>query len=178
MVSPEEVGLYAAAFRLIMPIHLMGRLARVAFFPQIIEIFKKEKIVNASGLFKISFLIAIVLLPVSLLVSFNSSQIIILCFGSEYSGSIPVLKYLAWIIPFGILSLPFGLAMQANHHEKKLILPSVLRSLCNVILNYFFIKEYGYIGAVYSTVGTYLWQMIFINFGYQYYVMKKAGNIK
>lgn len=74
--------------------------------------------------------------------------------------------------------LPFSLAAQANHHEAKLIFPNILRSISNVLLNYIFIRQYGLMGAVYSTVITYSWYHILVAFGYQYYLLKKAGQIR
>ncbi len=178
MVSAESVGIYSAASRLVMPLHLAGRMAKVALFPQFIEIYKKNKKIKTLELFKMSAMIAVLMIPVSLFISFFSDQIILSTFGDEYFGSAEILKYLCWIIPFGILGLPFTISMTANHHEKKLIIPNLLRSSSNVLLNFIFIKKYGYMGAVYSTVLTYFWYHIIINFGYQYYVLKKAGNIQ
>ncbi len=176
MTSSSEVGLYAAASKLIMPVHLIGKMAKVAFFPQFVETFTAKKQVKAIELFKISGIIGILILPVSILISTYSDQIILYTFGTDFSGSVDILRYLAWIIPFGLLPLPFVLAGTANHHEQKMLLPNILRSSCNVILNYVLIKKYGYMGAVYSTMGTYLWFQTFI-IGYLYYILKKAGNI-
>ena len=178
MVGVESVGFYAAANKLIMPVHMAGAMLKVALFPHFMELFKKQDKIKATQLFKMSGFISVCVLPVSCLISFFSKQIILLTFGAEFSGSIEVLRILSWVIPLGILGLPFTMAMQANHHEIKLILPNFLRSLSNVILNYFFILKYGYMGAVYSTVAVYFWYHIFVNFGYQYYVLKKAGNIQ
>ncbi|SDT86307.1 flippase [Desulfobacula phenolica] len=177
MVLSEGVGFYSAASRLIMPLHLLGRVTKVALFPQFMEIFKTQKTIKASHLFKISGLIAICMIPIALFISIFSEQIIFYTFGEDFLGSAEVLKYLSWMIPFGILALPFSVSMTANHHEKKMIMPNILRSASNVILNFILIKKYGYMGAVYSTVITYFWYHIIINFGYQYYVLKKAGNI-
>ena len=178
MVSPESVGLYAAASKLIWPLHLLGRMTKVAIFPQFIKTYKSGQQVAAKTLFKISGIIALCMLPIAFIISSFSDTIILLTFGEEFHGSAEVLKYLGWMIPFGIIGLPFATSMMANHHEKKLIIPSIMRSLSNVVLNYFLIKHYGYMGAVYSTVITYFWYHIFIGFGYQYYILKKQGNIE
>lgn len=177
MMPIESVGLYAAANKLIMPLHLIGRMIKVAFFPQFLKAFKAKQTVPVKSLFKISGAITFCMLPIAIMISIFSEQIILLTFGEEFFGSAEILKVLCWIIPFGILALPFTVSMQANHHEKKLIIPNILRSLSNVALNYIFIIKYGIMGAVYSTVITYFWYHILINFGYQYYILKKSGNI-
>jgi len=177
MVSAESVGLYAAGYKLIAPIQMLGRVVRVAFFPKFIESFKTGEQVKSTDLFKMSAILAVCLVPLSLSITIFAEEIILYTFGSQYSGSADVLKYLCWMFPFSIVTFPFVLSIQANHHEKKLILPNILRSISNVILNYIFIKKYGYMGAVYSTAITYFWYYLSINFGYQYYILKKAGNI-
>lgn len=141
MSTLENVGYYAAANKLIMPVHMAGAMVKVALFPHFMEIFKTKKYINATALFKISGIIAICVIPIAGMMSFFSEQIIFLTFGEAYSGSAEVLKVLGWVIPLGIIGLPFTLSIQANHHEKKMILPSILRSLSNVILNYVFIPN-------------------------------------
>ena len=177
MMAVESVGFYSAASKLIMPIHMAGRMVKVALFPHFMEIFKGQNKIHASQLFKVTGIIAICVIPVSGMISVFSEQIIFYTFGVEYSESANVLKILSWVIPLGIVGLPFTISMQANHHEKKMILPNVLRALSNVILNYFCIQKYGLMGAVYSTIIVYFWFHIIITFGYQYYVLKKENNI-
>ncbi len=177
MVSAESVGLYAAANKLVWPLQLLGRMTKMSIFPLFIKRFHSGQQVPGKTLFKISGLIVLIMFPIALFVSFFSKEIIFFTFGEEFYGASEILKYLCWMVSLGLAGLPFATSMMANHHEKKLIIPNIMRSLSNVILNYFFIKKYGYMGAVYSTVITYFWYHIFINFVYQYYVLKKAGNI-
>lgn len=178
MTSLADVGAYAAATKLTLPFQMLGRMAKVAFFPQFIDTFKAEKQIPASALFKITGMIAAVMIPPAVIISLYSRQIIQITFGSEFAASAPVLAVLCWMIPFSLIFLPFSVAVQANHHEAKLILPNILRSLSNVVLNFIFIRTYGLMGAVYSTIITYTWYHLLVAFGYQYYLLKKGGQIR
>jgi len=177
MTGQRDVGIYSAAFKMVAPVQLIGSMSRVAFFPIVVENFKK-RVISAGELIKYTFWLALILVPISAVISLFSKDIIGLLLGAKYLESAQVLEYLIWIEPLGIITTPFVLAMQANHHEKKLIIPNILRSLSNVILNFVLIKKFGLMGCVYSTLITYFWYYLFINFGYQYIVLKRSGNIK
>lgn len=177
MLSIENVGFYAAASKLIIPLHLFGRTIRTALFPHFVKHFKVHKSTTARKLFLCSLLIILCTVPISFFIALFSEQIIHYSFGDEFSASARILKYLCWLIPLGFVSIPFNISMQANHHEKKLIIPSILRALSNVILNFILIRKYGYMGVVYSTLITFAWYHAVVGFGYQYYILKKFKNI-
>jgi len=177
-VNQRAVGLYSAAYKLLLPVEMLSRQLSVSFFPLAVSRIKKEKSIKASELFKASFLIALVILPASAVVSILSKDIIKLLYGTRYAEANLVLRYLVWIIPLIFIAKPFTIAVQASQLEKKLILPNLLRAISNVVFNYVLVGKYGYMGIVYSTIITYSWCVLFINFGYQYYILKKAGFIR
>jgi len=177
MIGAKEVALYSVGYKFIKPLELLGQMGAIAFFPLVVEKFKNQKKISKKVLFKSTGFLALFIFPISILGFIFAEFLVLNLFGDKYYQSIEVLKILIWIIPLGIITWPFILSMQANHHEKKLIIPNILRSLCNVILNYIFIKKYGYIGVVYSTLIVYFWYFIFVNIGYQYFILKRSGNI-
>lgn len=107
MTSMADVGVYAAASKLIMPFHMLGRMSKVAFFPQFIDTFKAQKQVPARSLLKISGIIALVMFPPALVISMFSGQIIQVTFGSEFVQSASVLAVLCWMIPFSLIFYHF-----------------------------------------------------------------------
>ncbi len=176
LVTQESVGTYSAGYKLIQPMEMVGMMAAVSFFPLTVERFKQNKPVKAQKLFFASLVIAVILIPVSLLITFFSKDIISLLYGDEYQGAHLVLRYLCWVIPLGLVNWPFILSMQANHHEKAFIIPNIMRAITNVILNYFFILKYGMIGVVYSTIVVYVLFFTFINI-FMFYILKKHKNL-
>lgn len=177
MLTAQDVGIYSAAIKIILPLEMIGRIIRVALFPQFMGMFDTQNQVKLMDLIKVSIFIGICIFPISLLIWYFSETIILFTFGNEYGPAAQILKFLCWLIPLSIITTPFGLSMMACHQEKKLILPNLLRSFCNVLLNYIFINKWGIMGAVYSTAITYTWYYLFINFGYQSYVLKNRGDI-
>ncbi len=175
-LTSKDVGLYSVGYRLIRIGTMVWSMVSLAFFPIIVKKFKKGPL-PAKSLFQISFLIFIVVFPVCLMISIFSKQIILFLFGDKYLGADKILQVLVWVIPIANPTWPFVWAMKANYHEKKILYVAPLRSASNIILNYVLLKKFGIIGIAYSTIITYLWYMIFINFGYQYYILKRAGNI-
>lgn len=177
-LDQKSVGLYSAAYKLIQPIELLTGTLSVSFFPLAVARFKEKKVVKAKKLFISCFFIALIVFPMSLIVSLFSKSIMELLYGPAYSEAHLVLRYLVWIIPLLLIAKPFAIAIEANHHEKALIIPNILRAMSNVLLNYLLVGKYGYMGIVYSTIITYSWCIIFVNFGYQYFILKRAGNIE
>jgi len=177
-LDQKSVGLYSAAYKLIQPVELLTGTLSVSFFPLAVARFKEKKAMKAKKLFIYCFFIALIVFPVALIISLFSKDIMKLLYGSAYSEAHLVLRYLIWIIPLVLIAKPFAIAIEANHHEKALIIPNILRAVSNVLLNYLLVGKYGYMGIVYSTIITYSWCIIFVNFGYQYFVLKRAGNIE
>jgi O-antigen/teichoic acid export membrane protein len=176
-LDQRSVGIYSVGFKLIQPIEMFAMMASVAFFPMVVNRFKQNLPVKSQTLIYASIMLAILAIAISLLITLFAEKLILILFGTEYRESGLVLKYLCWVIPLTLITKPFVLSMQANHHERKIIFPNILRALSNITLNYFLILKYGMMGVVYSTILTYSWYFLIVNLGYQYFVLKRAGNI-
>jgi len=175
-LTSKDVGLYSIGFKLVSIGEMVWDMVSLSFFPIVVKKFKKGPI-PAMSLFQFSILIFVVAFPVCLMISIFSKQIILLLFGEQYLGADKILRILIWVIAIANPTWPFVWAMKANYHEKKVLYVVPLRSASNIILNYVLLKKFGIIGIAYSTIITYLWYQFLINFGYQYYVLKRAGNI-
>jgi O-antigen/teichoic acid export membrane protein len=172
-----SVGIYSAGYKLIQPMELIGQMAAISFFPLMVKRYKEREAVKIKSLLTASSVIFLMLAPISLFVTLFSEEIISVLYGATYVQSHLVLKYLCWMIPLSLVTLPLSISMQANIHEKRMIMPVILRALSNITLNYILLRKYGLMGVVYSTMITYSWYFLIVNFGYQFYILKKAGNI-
>jgi O-antigen/teichoic acid export membrane protein len=175
-LTSKDVGHYSIALKLVGAGGMVGSMLSLAFFPIVVKKFKQGPI-PAKKLYQASLLIFVIALPVCLWVSIFSKQIILLLFGEQYLGADRILRILVWVIALANPTWPFVWSMKANYHEKKVLYVVPLRSISNIVLNYILLQRFGIIGIAYSTIITHLWYMLFINFGYQLYILKKSGNI-
>ncbi|NPA76684.1 MAG: oligosaccharide flippase family protein [Candidatus Diapherotrites archaeon] len=80
--------------------------------------------------------------------------LILFFYGQSYTPSIPIFRILLFLIP---ASFVYSLSVQAiiskGGEWEQIVYPLVAGSL-NVILNYFFIQQFGTIGAAYATVAS------------------------
>lgn len=150
--TPEEVGLYAAAFRL-MNVLVMGLgLINVAVFPILSDygindmrkffILKKAYLILsllAGGLIVILFLLI-------------GDKLILFLFGESYRGAIRFFKILTIGLAILMCNGPFSQSLLAKGYEKDVLLQVIGSAILNVSLNLIFIPHYGGLAAATSYV--------------------------
>ena len=148
MCSAESVAVYSIAYSTGSVINLFTSAINSAFAPYQYKMIKAKEYYTLNKVANIVMIV--VALALCLIMLFGHE--IILIFGGE--------KYIeaeACVIPICI-GLFFNYLFQLfarvqEYYEKKLfvVIPSVLCAILNIVLNYFFIKIYGYIAASYTT---------------------------
>jgi len=143
-----EVGIYQSVFKLIMlPLvipdifinTLMPVLARL--HSENIEKWKKV------GYMMNKLLIAVVL-PMSVILYIYSEQIIYLIYGKQnYSSAIPILKVFAVILFVRFSLETYALMLTTSNRQVIRLRVVIFATILNLILNSFFIPEYGAFGA-------------------------------
>lgn len=151
-LGSEAVGVFSAAVRLSEAIYFIPTIICSSIFPALVAAKQRsnqEFNAKSALLFEIMTLLALcAAIPVALL----SSWIIKFTFGSEYAAASDVLQIHIWASVFVFL----GVAGSRWLITEKLAIQSMYRTLagacCNIGLNFYFIPEFGIVGAAYSTL--------------------------
>jgi O-antigen/teichoic acid export membrane protein len=100
------------------------------------------------------------MLPVIIPLYIFSDFVIAIIFGPQYMEASAILRvtiFFSMIIPF---NRQFGTVMDALKRPKINFYLLVVMAVINIVFNYFFLLEYGTIGAAYATLLSYI--IIFI----------------
>ena len=143
----RDIGLYAAAFRLVNPLSFFVSAVLISIYPLMALYGKTNKehfdfIVNLAV--KAIFLLGIIF---AVSIYFFANDIIIFLFSKKYAASIPALRILVWSKIFGFLIL--FLVDLNNSIDKQALNTKVAITifLVNLLLDLFLIPRFSYIGA-------------------------------
>jgi len=148
MLPAEFTGYYRAAYALVYAVIGIISLVDVTFpiFTQLDE----EKLNTVfQKVFKYS---AILSIPASIGVPFIAAPFIKIIYGVEYLPAVPALAALSLLIfasTSGALFTSMLNARERPYLPAKIIIVGLI---LNIILNYFFILRWGYVGAAYATI--------------------------
>lgn len=148
------VGLYNAAYRIIIVLLFIPSVINVAIFPLMSRFYVlSNKPINKifEKYFKLMLIIGI---PMGLGVDILSSNIISILFGNSYSGAVNALQILIWATVFTFLNATF---IQLYQSTDKQIVITKITGLCmleNIALNLLLIPKFSYIAASFNTVIT------------------------
>ena len=164
MIGSSEAAIYSVAYAIGMFPMLLSTAVQQSFLPWLYPKMKKGDDSNISEVTTATLiLMGIVILGI---ISFGP-EIIFLAAPAEYQSA-------RWIIPpvcgsvfFVYLQNMFANVEYYYEETKKIAAASVGVAILNIILNYIFIKKYGFIAAGYTTLFCYIMYTIA-----HYYVMK------
>lgn len=150
----EVVGLYNAAYRLILALLFIPGIINIIIYPHMsrFHISSKNslKLVNETY-FKIMIVIGI---PIGFTVTILAKKIIFLIFGFEYLGSVIALQILIWTTVFTFTGATFIRLFEATNRQLIVAKISVICLSVNILLNLILIPKFSYVGACISTVVT------------------------
>ncbi len=151
MTTPQNVGIYALAYRIVETGLLLRQPISQSVFP-----FYSKKFNNAKPkikyLVKHSALISIPLLVLLIPVSIFIEPIVPVIFGDEFSSSAEIVSVLIFYLIFYFALIPWGLFLEATRNEACLLYQSAICAVLNIVLNIVFYERYGLIGIAYSTL--------------------------
>jgi len=173
LVDDAIVGLYSAAYRLV-DFLAIGSIILVA---PLIPIFSKMASRNvdhmAEPLAKSYEVAAFFAIPFALIMPFMSSVFMTSLFGDNYATASALIDILVWVVLvvlFSLLSSTANLALGAIKHG---YWSGAIAVATNVLLNLWWIPDYGATGAAYATlISGSVWLLIS-----HYYTHKALGNI-
>ena len=152
MLGEEAVGFYNGGYRFFDIIHVVIGSFVLSVFPVLSAFFKTDR----SSFLKVSRkalkFFMIVALPCVVLLIFWAEPLVIFVMGPELLPSVKVLFILSIaIIPYGISEI-FAYMLVASANQKIDLLVNGIGMGLNVLLNYFFIQRFQYIGAAVATL--------------------------
>lgn len=161
MISNASVAYYNVAIRITNLIDLPSTAAAEVLFPKSVKSMQTLGTQDLKRLYEktVGYVLALVL-PMTFGVYILGDFVINVIAGEEYEKTLPVLKI---TLLYGLM-LPFlkqfGTIMNTLDKPKTNFLTVLAIFAVNVVSNYFFIRQFGLIGAAYGTLVTYIFGMI------------------
>lgn len=152
--TPEDVGIYSIAYKIVSEGNVLRNLVVTAFFPFAIKYFICGKIKKIQ-LFSYSIICLCVLLAICFIISFFIQDLVVVIFGERYSESGHILKTLLYYHIFTFYAIPFIISLQATYNEMLALVASIVMVFLNIPFNIAFFYRFGLIGIAYSTLVVY-----------------------
>lgn len=152
MTTMVEIGIYAAAYRLMETCKGLPLSIARAMFPGLSQMCGSDAARAKEMTGKIFKWTALMIIPLATGTSMLSGEIISFFYKTKFIAAVPVLQILIWtIVPYGFAMILANLLVASNLQRYDLRVNLVALGV-NVILNYFFIKKFSYLGASYATL--------------------------
>lgn len=153
IVNMNSVAYYSIAYSIGMLMNIFTSAINSAITPYI---YQKLKSKNLEGVKELINIILFLIACISICMILISPELILLFGSNKYSAGQyvipPIIASVYFIFLYGIFSLP-----QFYYEKTKfLMLSSVCAALLNIILNFIFIKAFGFIAAAYTTLICYI----------------------
>jgi len=150
--SMEDVGIYTAAYRFFMLSMVLVDSFVNSLFPMISNFFQESGEAFERACKKSLQILLVVTVPVALAFSLFAEPIILLVYKAKLAAAIPVLRWLIWaLVPYAI-SQVFAYALVASNNQRYDFFVNAGSMVANIILNWFLIQRFGYLGAVYAAL--------------------------
>ena len=153
MVGMQDIGFYAAAYRVLMVTRIFPTILVTAFLPQLSAHHADKNKLSDFFSEGVSYLLLIIvpLIPATVLLADP-----IMCFicGIEYMPGAGALRILAFAIAAQMLNIFFVPLYIATNNHRKIVHFQLVGLVVNIGLNLFLIPMFSFIGAAMATVAT------------------------
>jgi len=163
MLGSEAVGQYAAAVRLSEAWYFIPIVITSSLFPAIINAKKVSEELYYARLQKLYDLMVWMAIAIALPMTFLSDWVVELLYGGQYNEAGGVLMIHIWAGVFVFLLVSSGRWFIIENLTRLALLRNLIGAIINIILNYFFIKLFGIVGAAYSTLISYAFAAYFFD---------------
>ena len=149
----EVVGWYNAAYKLMDSLMIFSGSIIGALFPYFSRLGGMETRPQLKNLFENTFkYFFMASLPLAILISAHSDQIVLLIYGEHYRPAVPALRILIWAIPMIYVNAVFLYTLIAAGRQRDCAIAQGICAAGNILLNISLIPHWGYLGAAISTV--------------------------
>ncbi len=153
MASPEQVGLYGAAYRVLNQVLATYYLLTQVLYPQ----FARHGIEDRAQMLRARILLPLVGagILIAAVISVSRRMVLTIVFGHQFLAACPLLILLAWSIPLDFVTSYLSNAFIAWGMEKKILLCTGIGAASNIVLNLAFIPSRGALAAAVNTLLSY-----------------------
>lgn len=174
--TDRSVGLYSAASKLSRAIVQLIAALGTVFIPRLsYYIGTNQKDEYRKLLSKTSQLVVILIIPASVGLFCLSEQAIVLYSGQKFINAVPSMKLFSYFLPFSALNNFLGSQiLLPNNQEKLFFKATVAGAISDVILNFFFIPKFDFVGATIATFMAEIIVFIICLYGSRQYISLKT----
>jgi len=153
MLDAKSVGVYNAAAMFVLTLHFIPGLFINSLMPLLVNS-KNNKILLHKRLARLSIFLIGIASFIAIIYQTFSYWIIINTFGVEYIKTVDLLAYMPFSLIIIFYSSVFNIWMLIENKNKISLFFQLLSSILNIVLNFYLIKIFGVIGAVYALIGS------------------------
>lgn len=155
MLGDKEVGIYAAAVRVCEAWYFIPAVIVSSVFPAIIDAKNKQNGLYRKKLKKLYTLVIWIGIAFALAITIVRSWLVTIVYGPAYEKAAEVLAVYVWNGILAGLSVAGGRWYIIENFTILAFKRNVYGAIINIILNIYFIKEFGIVGAAVATVLSY-----------------------
>jgi O-antigen/teichoic acid export membrane protein len=154
MKNNEVVGLYNAAYRLMIVLLIVPQVLNITIFPAMSQLYIDSREMLKFMLQRSFKYLALLGFPIGVGTTVLADKIILLIFGAGFEKAAIALRILVWSSACIFLSSSFSSLLRSSNRQTALTKITAFCAAENVILNLAVIPVYSYIGASVTTVIT------------------------
>ena len=153
--SEQDVAVYNIANRLSRQLIELRIALYAGFFPVLIKEIS-NKTIKLKEIYRVTFIIFIFSIPLSLLISYFSEDAITLVYTNKYLVSGQLFSILIFFVFIDFIIQPYVMTLLASDQERFIALLFTILAVLNISLNIILFSYCGVWGIAYSTIFTYL----------------------
>jgi len=152
MKTEVDVGLYSAAYRLVVAFYMIPQIIFQVALPYIYKfsLTDKEKFSRITHTIQ-KYLLAMAV-PITVIFLFGADQIINLIYGKEYLPAAVVMQIMGIIIIIRFFTYSSAESITAINRQKIRATIEGITAVLNIVLNLFLIPRYGFTGSAVATL--------------------------
>jgi O-antigen/teichoic acid export membrane protein len=150
LYSPYEVGLFSAAYRIVMAVIVFGGVLTASLYPIFSDLYRRDIEKFKSTRAKFNRMMFSAGLPVAAFGTIFGDSIIRTLLGNQYAAASQIFKILVWIIPLIFLRYSYGSALLAAGLQRIHNVASFLGLVCMCACGFLLIPHHKVAGAGYA----------------------------
>lgn len=156
-IPAEELGIYTAAIMLVTKLSIIPQGLGGALYPAMSNLYSTGKHEEMNEVIRNYFsYILVIVLPVVILVSFYSYQVVTVIFGAEYVSAGVILRYAVWVLMIRCFAFMEFSILAATRKQNLILLSYMITMVLCVAMNITLTLGYGMMGALVTFVSTQL----------------------
>ncbi|GGW59400.1 flippase [Alishewanella tabrizica] len=164
MAGTEQAGIYAAASRLSELWYVFPATLAVRYYPDMLKAYEKSWNGYLLKLRRFALLFFSAALAIAVIMTLTAEWIVLLLFGDAFNDAVTVLRIHIWAGCFIFIRYLIGQHLVITEQEPLSLLSHGMGALINVLLNLWWIPQYGIVGAAWATLISYAYASFFFLF--------------